>query len=113
MPKSTEKMIYDPINADEFLILRIYAHPDNVTEEIVSELEALMAKGCVVVHQVGHKDDVEVKQPRGLLTHAQERLEHKRRNERVGKLQQDLLKELNGVTEESIAALVAAIRKSK
>ena len=107
------QLIYDPLNADEHVIVRIYAHPDKVTEDIAPELAALKAKGCAVVHQTPEAGDVEVEHPEGLMADAAKRLAVKRKNERVQQLQRDLLKELEGVTEESVAALVAAIRKSK
>ena len=109
----TDKSLYDPYNADEYLILRVYAHPDQVTEDIAPELNALRDKGCAVVHQTPEAGDVEVEHPEGLMADAAKRLAVKRKDKRVRQLQRDLLKELEGVTEESVAALVAAIRKSK
>ena len=96
-----QKMIYDPWNASEYLVLRVYVHPDEVTEDITSELESLKTKGCKIVEQTQSEGDRLVEDFRAALQSAKSRLESQRKEARLVELRLRLLEELD--TEEGLS----------
>ena len=52
-----EKMIYSPWNVHEYLVLRVYVHPDIVTGGYIQRTRIFKAKGCEVVEQTQFDGD--------------------------------------------------------
>ena len=105
------KIIYDPWNVHEYLVLRVYVHPDSVTEDISSELESLKAKGCEIIEQTQFDGDKPVEDFPALIASAKERLEQMRREARLEELRQSLLKELD--TEEKLQEVIGVLAVKK
>ena len=104
-------MIYSPWNVHEYLVLRVYVHPDIVTEDISSELESLKAKGCEVVEQTQFDGDKLVEDFPALLLSAKEHLEELRREAHFAELKQRLLEELD--TEEKLQEVIGVLAVKK
>jgi len=106
-----EKMVYSPWNVHEYLVLRVYVHPDIVTEDISSELESLKAKGCEIVEQTQFDGDKLVEDFPALIASAKDRLEQMRREAHLEELRQSLLKELD--TEEKLQEVMDVLAAKK
>ena len=102
-----DPMIYDPWNVHEYLVLRVYVHPDDVTEDISGELESLKSKGCEIVEQTQFDGDKLVEDFPALIASAKDLLEQMRREARLEELRQSLLKELD--TEEKLQEVIGVL----
>ena len=98
---------YDPWNVHEYLVLRVYVHPDKVTEDISGELESLKTKGCEIIEQTQFDGDKPVEDFPALFASAKDRLEQMRREARLEELRQSLLKELD--TEEKLQEVMGVL----
>lgn len=102
-----ERVIYEPWNVHEYLVLRVYIHPDKVTEDITEELESLRGKGCAIVEQTQFEGDKLVENFPALLLSAKEHLKELRREAHLEELRQNLMKELD--TEEKLQEVMGIL----